>query len=161
MNGSSEDGNQVTILAVEPNSDDAQLLREVFDDAMLVNTLHIVDSGDAALDFLYHRNDYADSPRPNLILLDPEVPGTPGEQILTKLDEEPQLRRTPVIVMSKSDSREDIVRSYDLNANAYIRKPIDHDEFAKTLQAIEDFWFRIVRLPPENEDEGESSSFTN
>lgn len=155
MNGSSEDGNQVTILAVEPNSNDAQLLREVFADAKLVNALHIVDSGDAALDFLYQRNDYAESPRPNLILLDPEVPGTPGEQILTQLDEESQLRRTPVIVISSSDSKEDIARSYDLNANAYIRKPIDHDEFAKALQAIEEFWFRIVRLPPKAEDEDE------
>lgn len=155
MSEPAEDGEQVVVLAIEPHSDDDELLRETFADAKLVNALYIVDSGNEALDFLYHRGDYADSPRPDLVLLDPEVPGTPGEEILRELDEEPELRRVPVIVISSSDDREDIARSYDLHANAYIRKPADSDEFVKALRAIENFWFRIVRLPPEPDDESE------
>lgn len=153
MDESSEGPDHVVILAADPNPDDTDLLRQAFDDANIANDLHIVTNGDDALDFLHQRDDHTDSPRPHLILLDLDLEGTSAEDLLTELDTQPELRRIPVIVMTNSDAKDDIIQSYDLNANAYLKKPVEPDPFIDTVRSIKHFWLRIVRLPPVEDDE--------
>ena len=137
------------ILLVEDNPGDVRLTREAFKQGRIENDLHVVSDGFEALSFLTQESEYADVPRPDLILLDLNLPGKDGEDVLKELKDDPTLRSIPVIVLTSSSAEEDIARSYELHANAYLTKPVDPDEFIETVRAFEKFWFSVVRLPPE------------
>ncbi len=139
--------NTIAILLVEPNPGDARLFTESFADASIASDVHTVTNGEAALELVHQRGEYADTPRPDLILLDFQLPGTSGEAVLSELKSEPSLRSIPVIVLTSSDSEEDIARSYDLHANAYLQKPVDPEEFVELVRSFEEFWLTFVRLP--------------
>ncbi|MDS0476709.1 response regulator [Natrinema sp. 1APR25-10V2] len=142
----------IIVLLVEPNPGDARLFSESFEDAAIACDVHSVTDGESALDFVHQRNDHADSPRPDMILLDFQLPGVSGADVLSELKSEPVLRSIPVIVMTSSASEEDIARSYDLHANAYIQKPVEPDEFIELGRSFEDFWLTFVRLPDDQAD---------
>ena len=146
-------GRPATILLVEDNPGDVRLVEEAFKDACLANDLHVVTDGDEALEYLYQRGEYADAPRPDVILLDWNLPRMAGEEVLAELKTDVDLRAIPVVVLTGSRAQEDIVRSYELQANAYVTKPVQPGEFIETIQSFEEFWLRIVRLPQDpNED---------
>ncbi|MDG5758157.1 response regulator [Natronococcus sp. A-GB1] len=139
------------LLLVEDNPGDVRLTREAFKQGRIDNDLHTVSDGSDALDFLHQRGEYEDAPRPDLVLLDLNLPRKDGEEVLADLKDDPQLQSIPVIVLTSSRAEEDIARSYELHANAYLTKPVDPDEFIETVRAFEKFWFSVVRLPPEEE----------
>ena len=138
----------VEILLVEDNPGDARLTREALCDAKIHNRLHTVADGIEALKFLRREGDFAQSPRPDLILLDLNLPKKSGREVLAEIKADPVLRAIPVVVLTTSQSEEDIIRSYDLHANCFITKPVDFAQFAAIVNRIEEFWFSIVRLPP-------------
>ena len=137
------------ILLVEDNPGDVRLTQEALKEGRIENTLHVVNDGVAALDFLFQRGEYEDAPRPEIVLLDLNLPRKNGDAVLEELREHPELDHIPVIVLTSSESREDVVRSYDLNANAYLTKPVDPETFIETVNKLEEFWLSIVRLPEE------------
>ncbi|MFC6824103.1 response regulator [Halopelagius fulvigenes] len=139
------------ILLVEDNPGDVRLTQEAFKDGRIQNTLHVATDGVEALDFLYRRGDYEDAPRPDLVLLDLNLPRKNGDAVLEEIRNDPELRRIPVIILTSSTAHDDIVHSYDLCANAYLTKPVDPDEFISTIQTLERFWFSLVRLPSDEE----------
>lgn len=135
------------ILLVEDNPGDIRLTQEAFKEGQIDNTLHVVKDGIEALDFLFQRNEYTDAPRPDIILLDLNLPRKNGDEVLEEIRDEPDLRRIPVMVLTSSEAQEDVVRSYDLCANAYLTKPVDPDQFIEVVRTFEQFWLSIVRLP--------------
>ena len=137
----------VQILLVEDSPGDIRLTREVLRDAKIANELHIVGDGDDAMAFLRREGDYAEMPRPDLILLDLNLPRKDGREVLAELKEDPELHLIPVIVLTTSSAEQDVLRSYDLKAACYITKPIDLDEFISVVRSIETFWLSTVRLP--------------
>ncbi|MFC6716788.1 response regulator [Natrialbaceae archaeon GCM10025810] len=141
--------NSVDILLVEDNPGDVRLTEEAFKDGRLANNLHVVTDGIEALDFLYQRGEYEDAPRPDLVLLDLNLPRKNGDEVLEDLKDDTELASIPVIVLTSSKAEEDIVTSYQLHANAYLTKPVDPDEFVDVVQSFERFWLEIVCLPPE------------
>lgn len=143
----SEMGDLADILLVEDNPGDVRLTREALTDGKVHNTLHVVNDGVEALDFCYQRGEYEASPRPDIILLDLNLPRKDGDEVLETIKDDPNLKRIPVIVLTSSDTHQDIVESYDLNANAYLTKPVDPAEFIDTIRTLERFWLTIVRLP--------------
>jgi CheY-like chemotaxis protein len=138
-----------TILLVEDNPGDARLIQEALKDSKLPNIVHHAKDGVEALAFLQKDEPYADAPRPDLILLDLNMPRMNGLELLKRIKDDPFLRRIPVVVLTISKSEEDIISSYNLHANCFISKPVDLDQFSGILQAINDYWFDMVRLPPE------------
>ncbi|QLG49327.1 response regulator [Natrinema halophilum] len=147
----------ISILLIEPNPGDARLFSESFEDANIVCNIHTVSDGESALDFVHQRNEYSDSPRPDMILLDFQLPGVSGADVLSELKSESTLRSIPVIVMTSSPSEEDIARSYDLYANAYVQKPVEPDEFIDLGRSFEDFWLTLGRLPGDRSRRRQSS----
>ncbi|AFO59186.1 MULTISPECIES: response regulator [Natrinema] len=141
------------ILLVEDNPGDVRLTKEAFKQGRIENDLHVVSDGTEALDFLGRQGPYTDAPRPDLVLLDLNLPGKDGAEVLEELKADPVLRSIPVIVLTSSRAEEDVVKSYELHANAYLTKPVDPDEFIETVRAFEKFWFSVVRLPPEGDSE--------
>ena len=139
---------EVDILLVEDNPGDVRLTREAFKDGQICNDLHVVTDGVEALDFLYQRGDYADAPFPDLILLDLNLPRKNGDEVLEEINDDPDLARIPVIVLTSSGAQEDVVQSYDLQANAYLTKPVDPSAFVEVVQSFKSFWLSVVRLPP-------------
>ena len=137
----------VNILLVEDNPGDARLALEALKENKVANTLHWVDDGVKALDFLYQREPYADAPRPDVILLDLNLPRKDGREVLAEIKDDPDLKRIPVVVLTVSQAEEDILRTYNLHANCYITKPLDLDRFLEVVQQIENFWLTIVKLP--------------
>ena len=137
----------VEILLVEDNPADARLTREVFEGGRLTTHLNVVADGEEALAFLRREGPYADSPRPKLVLLDLNLPRKDGREVLQELKSDPALSRIPVIVLTTSAAEADILHSYDLQANCFITKPLDLDEFFDVVRAIEDFWLTTARLP--------------
>ncbi|WP_255194153.1 response regulator [Natronobeatus ordinarius] len=140
------------ILLVEDNPGDVRLTKEAFKQGRIENDLHVVTDGHEALEFLAQREAYEDAPRPDLILLDLNLPRKNGDEVLEELKGDPELRCIPVIVLTSSKAEEDVVRSYELHANAYLTKPVDPDEFIDAVKAFEAFWFRVVRLPTEGNE---------
>lgn len=136
------------MLLVEDNEADADLTRETFEDSRLHLQLSVAADGVEAIDFLYRRGAHAAADRPDLILLDLNLPRKDGREILSEIKEDPGLRCIPVVVMTSSDAETDIVRSYDLGANCYVTKPVSFRAFQDIVKAIEGFWFTVVRLPP-------------
>ncbi|GAB6145225.1 response regulator [Desulfocicer niacini] len=137
----------VEILLVEDNPGDVDLAREALESTKMRNNLHVVGDGEAAMDFLLKRNDHIDAPRPDLILLDLNLPKKDGRQVLAEIKESSALKRIPVVVLTTSRAEEDILNSYDLHANCYISKPLDFNQFLKVVKSIENFWLSIVVLP--------------
>jgi CheY-like chemotaxis protein len=137
----------VEILLVEDNPVDIMMTRETFADARVCNNLHVTEDGEEALDFLYRRGQYASAPAPDIILLDLNLPKRDGREILAEIKANPSLRHIPVIILTTSESQDDIWHSYELQANCFITKPVDMEQFTKTLECIGDFWFAVVKLP--------------
>ncbi len=138
----------IDILLVEDNPADVRLTREALKEAKVVNALHVVKDGVAALKFLQRQNSYADAPRPDLILLDLNLPKKDGREVLAEVKQDDQLKSIPVVVLTTSRADEDIVRSYHLHANAYVTKPVDLAQFLKVVRSLEEFWLAVVTLPP-------------
>jgi CheY-like chemotaxis protein len=137
----------IQILLVEDSPGDVRLTQEVLRDARIANDLHVVGDGEAAMAFLRRDGEYADRPRPDLVLLDLNLPRKDGREVLSEINGDPELRSVPVIVLTTSEAEQDILRSYQLAANAYITKPIDLSELIAVVRSIETFWLSIVRLP--------------
>lgn len=139
--------NSIEIMLVEDNPGDARLVKEALRECNIKNNLSIVDDGEKALDFLYKRGNYHSAPRPDLILLDLNLPKISGHQVLAEIKSENFLRKIPVVVLSISRSEKDIEESYNLNANCYVTKPLDLNEFIEVFGLIQSFWLRTVKLP--------------
>jgi chemotaxis family two-component system response regulator Rcp1 len=137
----------IRILLVEDNPGDVRLTREALKEGKVKNELMVVKDGEEALDCLYRRGKFAGYPKPDIVLLDLNLPKVDGREVLKIIKSDDKLKRIPVIVLTTSKSEEDILRAYDLSANAYITKPVDINEFLKVIQATEDFWLAIVKLP--------------
>lgn len=135
------------MLLVEDNPGDARLAMEALKDAKVHNNLHWVQDGVEAMDFLRRKGNYSDAPRPDVILLDLNLPKKDGREVLADVKADEDLRRIPVVILTISDAEEDVIKTYNLHANCYIRKPIDLDQFVAVVKAIEDFWLTIVKLP--------------
>ena len=141
-------GRAAEFLLVEDNPGDVRLTREALKDAKVLNTLHVVEDGVSALDFLYRRPPYADAPRPDLILLDLNLPRKNGREVLAEIKADDRTKMIPVVVLTTSRAEEDVLRAYNLHANCYITKPVDFAQFTHIVRTIEDFWLTIVTLPP-------------
>jgi len=140
-------GRPIEILLVEDSPGDIRLTREAFLEAKISNHLEVVTDGAAALDYLYRRQPYAAATRPDLILLDLNLPKRDGREVLQVIKSDPDLARIPVVVLTTSGSVEDIENTYNLHANCYITKPVDIDSFFEVTRSIEDFWLCVVTLP--------------
>ena len=139
----------IDILLVEDNPGDVRLTREALKEGKVLNTLQVVVDGIDALEFLRLTGPYAKSPHPDIILLDLNLPRMDGRELLAIIKADPALRRIPVVILTTSKAEEDIIKSYDLHANCYINKPVDLDQFITVVKSVEDFWFTIVKLPPD------------
>ncbi len=138
----------VEILLVEDSPSDAELTAEALRESGLRNRLSLAEDGVDALEFLRQQGKYADAPRPDLILLDLNLPRKDGREVLAEIKADVDLRRIPVVVLTTSAAEEDVVRAYNLNANCYISKPVDLEQFIEVIKSIDDFWLTVVRLPP-------------
>ncbi|WP_327188427.1 response regulator [Streptomyces xinghaiensis] len=136
----------IEVLLVEDDPGDVLMTREAFEDK-IGNTLHVVQDGEEALDFLYQRGDHVGAPRPDLILLDLNLPKYDGRQVLEQVKSDSELSTIPVVVLTTSAAEEDILRSYKLHANAYVTKPVDLDAFISAIRQIDEFFLTVVRLP--------------
>jgi len=138
----------VEILLVEDNAGDIELTQEALHDARIINRTHVARDGDEALDFLYQRGLFADAVRPDVILLDLNLPKKDGQEVLAVIKQDKTLKDIPVVILTSSASELDIVKSYKLHCNAYIVKPVDLKQFLKVVETVEDFWLSVVKLPP-------------
>jgi chemotaxis family two-component system response regulator Rcp1 len=141
------DAKPIEILLIEDNPGDVRLTKEVLMEGKVRNHLQVVGDGVEAMAFLRRENNYAEAPRPDLILLDLNLPKKDGREVLQEIKEDGQLKSIPVVVLTTSEADEDILRSYDLAANCYITKPVDLDQFIRVIKTIEAFWLTIVKLP--------------
>lgn len=139
--------NPAEILLAEDNPGDVVLTKKALKQGKLANNLHVVADGVEAMRYLRQEAEYADAPRPDLILLDLNMPRKDGKEVLADIDEENELSRIPVVVLTSSESEADIARSYELSANAYLTKPVDFDGFVEIVNRLEGFWFQVVKLP--------------
>ncbi|WP_435101075.1 response regulator [Halarchaeum sp. P4] len=144
-----QDGEPVEILLVEDNPGDVRLTEEAFAEARINNDLHVTRDGQSALDYLHQRGEYADVDRPDLVLLDLNLPRVSGMDVLEEVKSDDALCRIPVVILTSSEAEEDIVESYENHSNAYLTKPIDPAAFIEMIQSFEDFWLTLVKLPPE------------
>jgi chemotaxis family two-component system response regulator Rcp1 len=138
----------IEILLVEDNPGDVDLTREAMENSKIRVALHVVSDGVEAMAFLKRSGKYASAPRPDIVLLDLNLPKKSGREVLAEIKEDPDLKRIPVVILTISKDEEDILKSYNLHANCYITKPIDLNQFVKVVKSIEDFWLTIVKLPP-------------
>lgn len=140
-------GRPILILLVEDNPGDAELTAEALRDGKIWNELQLVEDGEAAMRFLRREGEYMGAPRPDLVLLDLNLPRKSGREVLAEIKTDEELKQIPVIVLTTSAAEEDVLRAYSLNVNCYITKPVDFDQFTKVVKAIEEFWFTVVKLP--------------
>lgn len=138
----------IDILLVDDSAGDIRLAMEALKESKVCNTVYTVSDGVEAMAFLRHEGKYKDMPRPDLILLDLNMPRKDGRETLAEIKQDPDLKSIPVVILTVSSSDEDIIKAYNLYANCYITKPIDLDQFTQVVASIEDFWFGIVKLPP-------------
>ena len=142
----------ITILLVEDDLADQKLIKASLRNQKIANDLRIVNSGEEALDFLYHRGNYAkDTSRPELILLDLNMPGMGGKEFLKRIKDDENLKQIPVVILTTSDSERDILDSYKLQASGYVSKPVTLDEFKKVMEKIDEYWFVLCKRPPKQE----------
>ena len=137
----------IDVLLVEDDPGDALMTQEAFEHHKIRNTLHVVKDGVEALAFLRREGEFADAPKPGLILLDLNLPRKDGREVLAEVKADAELRHIPVVVLTTSDAEEDILRSYSLHANAYVTKPVDFDRFIEVVRQIDDFFVTVVKLP--------------
>jgi two-component system response regulator len=137
----------IEVLLVEDNPGDVRLTREALKGGKIWSHLHVVEDGVEALAFVRQQGSYANAPRPDLILLDLNLPKIDGREVLSNLKADENLKRIPVVILTTSQAEEDILKAYNLNANCYITKPVDFDQFLKVVRVIEEFWLTIVKLP--------------
>lgn len=136
------------ILLIEDNPGDVRLTQEAFRDGRIVNRLSVARDGEEAMEFLRREGRHTNAHRPDLVLLDLNLPKKDGREVLEEVKSDDDLRRIPVIVLTTSSAEKDVLLSYELHANAYVHKPITYEDFLDAVRGIEDFWFRIVRLSP-------------
>lgn len=141
-------GEPIEILMIEDNPSDVRLTKEAFKDAKVRNRMHVAVDGEDAMVFLRRAGRYSEAPRPDLILLDLNLPKKNGREVLAEIKADSDLKRIPVVILTTSDDERDIMTAYDLHVNAYVRKPVDLDQFIKIVEAVEDFWLTVVKLPP-------------
>ena len=140
-------GKPVEILLVEDNAGDVGLVEEVFEESKIQNNLHVAEDGEEAVFYLHRERKFSCSPRPELILLDLNLPKKNGHEVLREVKEDSNLQNIPVVVLTSSSAEMDITRAYELHANAYITKPLDFNQFIKVVGSIVNFWLEIVKLP--------------
>jgi len=145
--GAVQDATPVSVLLIEDDPGDVLMTREAFEDFTVANTLHVVCDGVEAMAFLRHENRYADVPTPDLVLLDLNLPRMDGREVLAAIKNDEVLRQIPVVVLTTSEAKEDVLRSYQLHANAYVTKPVDFQRFVDVVRAIDDFFVTVVRRP--------------
>ncbi|MCW2549219.1 MAG: response regulator containing a CheY-like receiver domain and an DNA-binding domain [Mycobacterium sp.] len=142
------DPRPIEVLLVEDDPGDVLLTREAFEHQKVHNRLHVVNNGEDAINFVRQQGAFTDAPVPDLVLLDLNLPGMHGREVLAAIKEDPELRMIPVVVLTTSEAEEDVLRSYLLHANAYVTKPVDFERFMAVVRAIDDFFVSVVRLPP-------------
>ena len=147
MSTADTESRQIEILLVEDNPGDARLTQEAMRAAKMTNVLHIVEDGEQAMEFLRRRSRFKDAPRPDLILLDLNLPKKDGRAVLAEVKADPDLRRIPVVVLTTSRSEEDVMQAYDMHANAYVTKPVNLEQFMRIVALIDEFWLKVVTLP--------------
>jgi len=145
---STRGGRPIQILMVEDNPDDIELTVEALKDSRVRNHLIVVKDGEEAISYLQGKGQYQNAVRPDLILLDLNMPRKNGRDVLREIKNDPKLKRIPVVILTTSQAEEDIIHTYDLHANCYITKPLDFNQFLKVVKSIEDFWLTVVKLPP-------------
>jgi len=143
-----ENSHAIEILLVEDNPGDIRLTLEALKEAKVRNSLSVVGDGVDAMAFLRREGRYSAAPRPDIILLDLNLPKKDGRQVLAEVKGDQDLRRIPIVILTTSKAEEDILKTYDLHANCFVTKPVDFDQFVKVVQSIEHFWLSIVTLPP-------------
>ena len=141
-------GEPVEILLVEDNPGDYRLTKEALKEGKVYNNLHWTQDGVDALDFLNRRGKHENAPRPDIILLDLNLPKKDGREVLSEIKNDDSLRKIPVVILTTSKAEEDVLKSYDLHANCYVTKPVDLDKFIIVVQSIDRFWLTVVTLPP-------------
>lgn len=141
----------VEILLVEDNPGDVRLTQEVFKEGKVRNLLNVVLNGEEAMAFLHQKGRFANAPRPDIILLDLNLPRKDGREVLAEIKADPDLKRIPVVILTTSQAESDLIQSYNLHANCYIVKPVDLDHFIDVVRTVEGFWLQIVKLPPGGE----------
>jgi CheY-like chemotaxis protein len=141
-------GQPVDVLLIEDDPGDELITREAFERNKIVNRLYVAHDGQEGLDFLYRRGEYADAPRPGLILLDLNLPKYDGRQVLQIIKADPDLSRIPIVILTTSSMRDDILASYRLRANVYVTKPVDFDQFLEAVRQIDGFFLEVATLPP-------------
>ena len=141
------DARPIEILLVEDDEGDVLLTTEALEASKITNNMHVARNGEEALKFLRQQDGYADAPRPDIVLLDLNLPRVDGREVLSQVKADEDLRRIPIIVLTTSEAEEDIVRSYDLHANAYVTKPVDFNRFLQVIQSIDEFFVTVVKLP--------------
>ncbi|EHC08664.1 response regulator receiver protein [Fischerella thermalis JSC-11] len=139
----------IEILLIEDNPGDVELTKIALEDSKISVNLNIVEDGVEAIAFLRREGKYANVPHPDIVLLDLNLPKKDGREVLAEIKADEKLKRIPVVVLTTSQAEEDVLKVYNLSANCYITKPVDFDQFVKIVQSIENFWFTIVKLPPE------------
>lgn len=144
----SSPGRPIEILLVEDNPGDVRLTKEALKEGKVTNNLHVVMDGEEALQFLRCEGQYVDAPRPDMILLDLNLPRKDGREVLQEIKEDPNLHKIPVVILTTSKAEEDICRSYALNCNCYIQKPVELDQFLDAVKSLQEFWMTVVTLPP-------------
>ncbi len=142
----------IDILVVEDNSGDARLIKEVLNDNKIFSSFYLAKDGVEAMDFLKKKGQFKSVPKPDLIILDLNLPRKDGREVLAEIKTDEELKHIPIVIMTISQAEEDILKSYNLHANCYITKPIDLNQFIKVVKSIEDFWFSVVKLPPKFEE---------
>ena len=143
-----DEARPIDVLLVEDDEGDVVMTREALEEGKILNRLHVVGDGVEAIEFLRRTGERAEAPRPDLVLLDLNLPRKDGRQVLEEIKGDDELRRIPVIVLTTSEAEEDILRSYDLHANAYVSKPVDFNRFVEVIRRIDEFFISVVRLPP-------------
>jgi CheY-like chemotaxis protein len=147
MTQSNDDEREIEILLVEDDPGDVVMTREAFQDYKIHNQLHVVNDGTEAMAFLRQEGEFADQPRPDLVLLDLNLPRMDGREVLQAIKSDPELASIPVVVLTTSENEDDVLRSYSLHANAYVTKPVDFERFIEVVRRIDDFFVSVVRLP--------------
>ena len=141
----------IDILLVEDNPGDIRLTKEALKDAKVLNEIYVAQDGVEAMEFLHRKGKFSNMPTPDMILLDLNLPRKDGREVLAEIKQDPKLKHIPVVILTTSKAEEDIIKTYNLHANAYITKPVDLNRFIEIIHTLEEFWFSIVKLPPKEQ----------
>jgi CheY-like chemotaxis protein len=145
-----QQGRPIEILLVEDNPGDVRLTIEAFKEAKVCNKLNVVEDGEEAISYLRNEGKYSNAPIPDLVLLDLNLPKKDGREVLSEIKNDSLLKKIPVIILTTSQAEEDVLKSYELNANCYVSKPVEFKQFLNVIRSVEDFWLSVVKLPSVN-----------